>query len=717
MEPGIVAGGGITVGTAPARAIGEQRPLVGWTSAADLEREAERRAEAERATQAQSGVLRGLAGHIRSAFQAAEKQKVSAGITDRLLRCRRQKAGEYEADRAQLIAQQGGTQLYFNITETKCEALEGWLSDVVNQTGKRFWSVAPSPLPSLPQAAAESVVTEAVQGANTLLSSGQAVDREQVMQLALDAYDARVARNFREAQARAKRMEEKIADQLVEGGFYTAFNAFIKDLATYPTAFMKGPVMRPIRRLRWGTAGNAPEVTQETVPTYTAVSPFDAYPGPNARTPNDSYFIERIQYDRAELATFRGKEGYSAAAIDAVLSPQAGGDAKLGNEIQGEPERRRLENKDESARSTAVDQPTDALEYWGNVEGRLLLEWDQAWAGIKPEDYYEITAILIGDVVVRAILNPNPLGTRPYYACSYIQNPGSIWGRGIPEKMRDCQDAVNATHRSLINNQALSSGPQVAVDSYLVDAASLATKIIPWKIWTYSTQRNPGASGRSPIEFFQARDNSRAMMEIARFYETAADDRTMIPKYTYGNENVGGAGQTASGLSMLMTSAARGVKRVLANIDRYVTCPLLTMQYQWNMLYLTGDDAEQMKGDCFVVPSGIMAILMKEQVQQARMQFLTLANNPQDNQIIGLAGRATMLQDVITELNWPADIIPDKSELLRRTTEALAAQATANAFDAEAAAGDAGTAAAPSAPPGAGQANGSPRQLPIQPAE
>ena len=681
--------------------------MVAFRSGEQMLRDDAAKAEAERSRQQNSVALMGLAAHIRKCFAEAETAKTKAGITDRLLKSRRQKAGEYEPDKAALIAQQGGTQLFFNITETKCEALEGWLIDVVNQTAKRFWSLAPTPIPSLPDDVVKSMVDQTVADAKAKLAAGQPVDREYVMQASLDNYDQELDRRVKEAQARAKRMEDKIADQLVEGGFYQAFANFVKDLAAYPTAFLKGPVLRPVRRLKWG-AGFTPEVVDDVIPTFGTVSPFDAFPGPNARNCNESYFIEVIPYDRRDLASFRGKDGYSETAINACLQVGPAATASPTQSITGEPERARLENRDMTVASGVADATMKAMEFWGSVDGRMLLEWDPKWEGIKPEEFYEINAILIGDYVVKAILNPNPLGNRPYYASSYIKVSGTIWGKGVAEKMSDCQDATNACHRSLINNLALCSGPQVALDTYLLDAACIGTGIFPRKIWTYNGQRAQGGSGRKPVEFFSPDSHSRELQEAAKFYETAADDRTMIPKYTYGNENVGGAGQTASGLSMLMTSAARGVKRVLANCDQDATCPLLTYLYQWNMVYLEGQD--DLKGDCFVVPAGIMATLIKEQVQEARNRFLTDRNNPVDNQIIGLEGRARMLADTIAELNWPKDIIPNKTELLARATAAMEAQATAAGLTAEAAAPGA-AAGPPNATPTP------PEQPPIQPVQ
>ena len=47
-----------------------------------------------------------------------------------------------------------------------------------------------------------------------------------------------------ESKKRVERMEQKVEDQLAEGGFRDALSAFFDDLVTFPFAVMKGPVMR-----------------------------------------------------------------------------------------------------------------------------------------------------------------------------------------------------------------------------------------------------------------------------------------------------------------------------------------------------------------------------------------------------------------------------------------------------------------------------------------
>ena len=58
------------------------------------------------------------------------------------------------------------------------------------------------------------------------------------------------------------------------------------------------------------------------------------------------------------------------------------------------------------------------------------------------------------------------------------------------------------------------------------------------------------------------------LMVIYEKFSGIADEHSGVPAYAHGGQDVKGAGDTASGLSMLMTSAARGIKGVIKTIDR-----------------------------------------------------------------------------------------------------------------------------------------------------
>lgn len=638
--------------------------LIAVKSNTELEAEriaAEREAAlvAEESAKARERVVTGLAAHIRQCFESASTWR-SCNVDNRLIDCKRRRKGEYEPSKLEAIRASGGSEQYFNLTKTKCGAAQSWLDDLVSPSRGRMWALEPTPIPSLPEEFDQNIrasVGAFVRG-RMPRPSGQ-----EIRGMTMDLYDRLLAEYRQEAKERASRMSRRIDDQLTEGGFYEAMKVLLNHLTTYPVAILKGPVIRPRKRLSWKGGG----IVVETVdsPTWEVVNPFDFFPAPNVKSVNDGFICELVRFPLAELSKWRDAEGYRGDAIDRVISE--GGGRRVGWYL-GEDTRAALEGRDTSMNGGLAPDMVEGVEFWGNVKGELLREW-----GVPGADdvnaYYPITAIYVGEVI-HAIMNPDPLGRHCYFVTGYDKTGGELFGEGMPESMSDCQDAYNASLRNMLTNLGISSGPQVAVDIDALDPAVDYTKVYPRKAWPYHGLK--AASMRDPVKFFQPEDNSRGLMEVAEYFARTADDRTGIPRYAHGNEQVGGAGETASGLSMLMQAAAKGVRRVIANLDADVLRPAISAIYAWNLLYL---DDETIKGDCRVSPRGALAAIAREEVQRRRQEFLDRTLNDVDMQIIGVSGRVKVLRKVFADLDMDDEqVVPDDEELRMRVQQSLAAQ-------------------------------------------
>jgi hypothetical protein len=601
-----------------------------------------------------------LARYVRSCFDDAMDFK-QREILPRLLTCQRLKKGEYEPDKMAAINAQGGSKMFFNITETKSEAFAAWVTEIMVPDGESSWSIAPTPIPDLPDEVKQQVANSAIEELRARAMAGESVSPQDMYKLIDGMFDEQLQLRFDEAKKRCERMEKKISDQMVEGGFYQAMAEFIQYMSEYPIAIFKGPVVRMVKELKWNNDADGnptPAVSVNPMPTWTTVNPYNFYPAPNMKNVDDGYICELVEYNLKELSEFKGAEGYNADAIDAVLL-----NPPPPMWINGDSERAQLEGRDVSINSGLSTSVVRGIEYWGSISGKMLQEWGMAVE--NPAEYYDACVVLIGNQVIRAVLNPDPLGRRPYYVDSFISRPDSIYGRSIPEKMQDCQDGTNAAHRTMLNNMAMAGGPQVSVDLDSLSPGQDATSIVPWKIWAYSGKRAAYRQSAKPIDFFQPDSNSAECIAIAKYFTEQSDERTMIPRYSYGENDLGGAGQTASGLSMMMSSAARSIKRVVRSISRKVQCPAISRQYTWDMLYLPDGDFAKMKGDVKVQPKGVLALMVKEQMLLRRQEFLVATNNPTDLQIMGVQGRSAVLREVASELGMAVEKIIPNEEAIR----------------------------------------------------
>lgn len=611
-----------------------------------------------------------LAVHVRKAFDAAVYHRETMKITDRLLKCRRLRKGEYSAEEMAKIVSTGGSRMFYNIVGPKCSSFVAWLEDVFSPQADTPWDIKPTPIPSLSKEEADEVVNQVVQEFSNQQTPLEE-QADQIVERTNQLFEETLQKKRDAATKKAENMRALIDDQLTEGGFVTALSDFVDDLATYPTAILKGPVFVSKDRLKWKD-GKLVKV-QETIPTWNTVDPFCFYPGPNVRSVDKGDICEKIVMSQADLYRMKGVAGWNSEAIDRVLSP-TGLKTTCSSWTYGADEHARMTNRDIRQNEGLAEGDVEGIEYWGCVRGSALKSYNVQIKDIKDEEYYEVCLVMVGAEIVKAITNPDPLNRRPYYVCSFDKNRNSIWGLdSIPEKLEAVQQGVNGSQRSMMNNLAISSGPQVAADISAMPANQVANvhKMYPWKVWAYDGRKLPNSS-RQPFVFFQPNSNSSELIQVTEYYETKADDRTLIPRYIAGDADIGGAGRTASGLSMLMSAAARGIKRVVREVDKEVLRSLLERIYSYNML---NSENDSVKGDSQIVPKGALAALVREQTQLRRQEFLQTTTNDIDLKIIGIRGRAALLRSIAEGLDMDVNKIVPSEEKIEQMERQEAEQA------------------------------------------
>jgi len=609
-----------------------------------------------------------LVGHVRLAWQ---KNKLAKVVIDRkLLACLRARRQMYSAAEVQQVQQSGGGMnlVFTDLTETKCRAASAWLRDILLPAGEQPWGVDPTPLPDLPQPLRNQVVQKALAEAQQVLqqtaqAGGGVMAPQEFRDLTKDIgikIRAEVEEEYqRSAKLRAKRMEKVIADRLAEGNYQTAMDGFIEDFVTYPAAILKGPTYKRHRRLSWN-ADFTPKVTNDPIPWWERVSPFDCFPASNTTSPQKGDFIERIRFHRSDLYDLKGLPGYQDEQIDKALMDYSAG--RLDNWMWTEAERQRLEQ--ETMFMWLSPQGTiDALNYWGSVPGWKLMTWGVSGKDGAPLDEtceYECNVLLCGSYVLYATLNSDPLHERPYWKACYDEIPGAFWGRSIPDLASVSQRMCNQFASAMADNMSMASGPMVWVHADRFADGEQTMEIFPWKIWQLKSDPQAAGQAAPGIGFFQAADNSGSLMANYEKWEIKADDATGIPRYTYGNERAGGSADTASGLGMLMANAAKGLRRAISNVDLNAVSRTIGKTFINEMIY---NPDTSIKGDCVVVPRGAAAILIKQAAQANRLQFLQLTANPIDAQIITAKYRAVILRETAAALELPAECVPTDEEL------------------------------------------------------
>ena len=505
------------------------------------EKDAAEKALAERQNQS---VILGLAAHLRECWDVAQQAKKP--IEQEMLKALRQRNGEYEADKLRDIQNQGGSDIYMMITEVKCRAAESWLRDILLDTGTPPWDLQSTPIPDLgPKATAEVQEAFAQQVMKMVQELGQAptvAEMKELREMVSQDYRFKV---MQEAQNRVDKMRVKINDQFAQGGWANSFNDFITDLVTYPAAFIKGPVVRRQRALGWetdpATNKTVAKPIERIAPEFERVDPFRIYPEPGISDISEGYIFEHHRLSRMDLSDLIGVPGYDDDAVRKVLDI-GNGQSWISEDVQ-------LQKEEQERKFYSYNRPTemyDALEFWGKVSGKMLIEW-----GLTEDEVpdtareYDANVWVVGNYVIKAVMNYDPLGEKPYAKTSFIKCPGAFWGKGIPKIIEDVQNVCNAAARALVNNMGISSGPQVEVNLERIPPNEDITQIYPWKIWQVTN--DPVGSSAPAVRFTQPEDNANTLVAVYDRFSKLADEHSGIPAYMYGDLNVQGAGRTSSG--------------------------------------------------------------------------------------------------------------------------------------------------------------------------
>lgn len=593
-------------------------------------------------------VVNSLVNYVRRCY--AESKTGKASVVERMLKCERQRRGVYDPDKLALIRDTGGSDIYMMLTDIKCRAAESWIKDVMMSSGEKSWSLTPTTEPSLPNNLRDEVIETVVAEANEVQGQGVPVD-PQVINLRMGEIYEEVKKQLKfKADKAAKAMEDRINDKMQEANFNNTVGEVIYDFVTYPAAFIKGPIVRRKKVLKWGKNWT-PEVKDEIVEDFERVSPYDIFPSPNAKTCQDGYLIHRHHLTRADLEGMLDTPQFDREAVEQALITY--GNGGLRELIQSDSERNLLEGRNNTLVGTEI---IEGIEFWGPVSGRMLQEWGMD--NVEEFREYEVNVWLVGNYIIKCALNVDPLGRRPYSKAAWEAIPGAFWGLALPEMMRDVQIVCNAAARALANNMGIASGPQVEVSVDRLPDGEDLTKMYPWKIWQTTSDRTGG--GQPAVRFFQPNMNAETLLNVYTYFQKVADEVTGVPNYVYGSTNVSGAGRTASGLSMLMENAAKGIKTAILSLDSAVS-DVLKRLYDHIMIY---DPDDTIKGDMQIVPAGVVGTLLKESVQQRRNEFLQLTANPVDIQIMGPAGRAALLREAAKTLNMDIDqLIPSPEDI------------------------------------------------------
>lgn len=584
-------------------------------------------------TQNQASMLDALGLRLRSLYTKAQSDR--SQIELRWLEDLRQYKGVYDPDELARLPV-GKSKTFTRMTRIKVKSATARLMDLVFPAGSEDnWTISPTPNPEMET---NPVLVQAIQQ-----QLGHPLTPDE-MRTAVKA----------QAERASELMSNEIKDQLIDAKYRKLMKLVIQSGNLFGTGVLKGPLVNRSYRKAWSLddSGNWSLSNVPTLMPFIEMTPvWEMYPDTMATTFYEArYNFQRTIMPKHMVLELANRPDFSAKVIKDYLREQREGDATM---LHWETELRRLGWN--LTGNTVKGKRYEVVEYWGVIDAQELIDVGLALPDDTMEEFW-VNVWLLGPKVIKIDVQPIEGMQLPYYAYYWDKDETSIFGEGIPAVMRDDQKALNASTRAMIDNAAVAAGPQFDVNIDLLHPDEDARDVHPFKTWLRS---GIGQEAQYPaIRSIPIESHTQELMSMTSFFANNIHEAT-LPSYMHGEAtSKGSVGRTASGLSMLMSSAQVTFKDQLFSLDDDVQRPFIEGMYHWNMQF---NSKPEIKGDFNVVVKGTSSLVAREIRAQNLDQFANSTLNQFDSPFID---RYELNKQRAKVLELGDDIIRDKDQAL-----------------------------------------------------
>lgn len=374
---------------------------------------------------------------------------------------------------------------------------------------------------------------------------------------------------------RARAIESLLAFEFEQSDFKKQFRKFLLNLCIYGTAFGKVYPKNETRKMKrrgelsvQGPEGPISlgydlvekEVTVYDGPVFEALDNFDIFVSQKATCLQDSWVIQRSEKTIGQMKELEKRGIYTGVGDLEVL---------ISNYKQTDP--------DILSKKQIAGLPTAWSEDTGDDRRIEILEcWDR--------DRKNVCTIAGRLKVVRTV--ENPLYIDPFIYCTLWDDPGNIYGIGVPEKGNDLQDQLNSEVNQRLDNRNLRQNLIIKVRrGSNINTAQLISK--PGGVWLTDDM-----DALEPISLPDiSSPNSFAEESLLK---QEIEEITGVTKYVKGSG--AGGDRTATEASLLARSGSKGFAFLALMIEEYAMKPIIKKYYQLTELFMSEDKIVRILG-------------------------------------------------------------------------------------------------------------------------
>lgn len=381
-----------------------------------------------------------------------------------------------------------------------------------------------------------------------------------------------------------RNMEKEIESQLDDCNYPAEARKAMYDRVIYGTGVLKGPVNTGRQRVEYvnqGTEWVARTITDDT-PAIEYVPLWRYYPDMSVTNHDEGEFaIETHSMSPSELRKYVTHPGFEGDVIldflkDDTCTPESA-NARFNrlNEQVWETNPYLLKRKKHLV-----------LEYHGPITYDALNKM-----GIEPTFEHDLETTefygevwVLGDRVIRMeIENIDGWFETPYSLSVWKKDPTSVFGFGHPLLLSDPQRVITQTYHMILDNAALTSGPQVAMYKKWIQPVDGKWELSPNKSWLLT---DPTKSVQDAIQFFNPTNNIGNIMPVLNLARQFAEEESATPGGASGLPSPQ-TSESATGQLLMMHNSTTLLDFQSEEWDDMVTEKVIRRMYAWNMQYST----------------------------------------------------------------------------------------------------------------------------------
>lgn len=329
---------------------------------------------------------------------------------------------------------------------------------------------------------------------------------------------------------------------------------------------------------REGTVVRVPSFTLEKVPQIYRVNPWYFFPQEGATTIGESEgTIEIHPKTKTELREFLQRPDFYKDKIEEVLAEEP-------REFPASP------FNDPAFLTQGTNIMKDkyiVIEYHGPITKEMLTTLQMCGCDEEVDEQFGEIWVINQKVVKLELSNLEGRNTAPYCTCVWEPDPATLFGYGIPMLTRDQQRVVNESYKMMLDNAGVSAGPQVIIDTTLIQPLDGGLECTPFKVWIANEY---GTDTTKAIQFFTPPNSFDGLSNLFQLAKQLADEESSIPLLLSGLSTPTGASDNATSMALMNQNATSPLFYKSEQWDDDMTHPLITAVYDWEMQFNPKDE-------------------------------------------------------------------------------------------------------------------------------